>query len=76
MSKASKALLQLIPVAAATGYAAYVIQDRFEFHDQVREEKIRKRRERQAEEVAAARAGLPPPQPPSSTAQEKKFGGW
>ena len=52
MSKASKALLQLIPVAVATGYAAYVIQDRFEFHDQVREGKIRKRKEQQAKNAA------------------------
>lgn len=72
----SSKLVQLVPVVLAAGYVGYVVQDRFKFHDQVREDKIRQRKERQAEEVAAARAGLPPPPHASPGGSEKKFRGW
>ena len=75
----SKALLHLIPVVCATAYIGFVVVDRFRFHEEAREEKLRKKRERQALEVAAARAGLPSPTPQDgipSSHQNKKFSGW
>ena len=48
--------MQLIPVAVCASYVSYVAYDRFADHDAVREEKVQKRRMRQAEEIEEARA--------------------
>eukprot|EP00616_Rhizochromulina_sp_CCMP1243_P002555 CAMPEP_0118976974 /NCGR_PEP_ID=MMETSP1173-20130426/20214_1 /TAXON_ID=1034831 /ORGANISM="Rhizochromulina marina cf, Strain CCMP1243" /LENGTH=96 /DNA_ID=CAMNT_0006927045 /DNA_START=156 /DNA_END=447 /DNA_ORIENTATION=- len=43
----------IVPLVVLTGYMAYVVQDRFTYHEETRLEKLRKKRERMLAEARA-----------------------